>query len=203
MPPHRSGVAARAGPSSRGCGDAGAGPSTSGRDHDLPAEVTAALDAFVELVPRLLRLPGPDGLPLQPPGVTATRRLTAQMEVKMIGLGLHQLAVVLQSHRFIELSALLLRGDVPPLQSSKAESTALEAADSLLIVLLQRSLSIRLLDLMAHSMTPFALQLVRADVPACLARSAAAAAEHLGDRDGALSECVVLCRSTVVLRVLA
>jgi hypothetical protein len=85
MPPREIGVGARAVPSgrnhrdagagpstataagNRSRGDAGAGPSSSGRGHALQAGLRAALDAFVELVPRLLRLPGPGGRPLPPP----------------------------------------------------------------------------------------------------------------------------------------
>jgi hypothetical protein len=181
--------------STRSWGDAGAGPS---RDHALPADLRAALDAFVELVPRLLRLPGPDGRQLQPLSVTANRRLTARLETfyeLLENISSQQFVSVLQYSRVTELSALLLRN--PRGSGDPAESEAMEVAEVLLDLLLRRS------EQLVPYLAPVALQLIRADVPSWLARSAAAAAEQLGDRSGILGALDLLDSSTVVVGLLA
>jgi hypothetical protein len=205
MPPRRSNLGARAGPSSRSRGDAGAGPSTSDRDHNLLADLRADLDVFVELVPRLLRLPGPDGLPLQPPGVTATRALhECFLWLEAAIITATSVPAILQSHgRVTELCVLLLRGDEANGLSAE-QRKALEKARDAAGMLVQRVSRTAMHGRQAADVTwlpVLARKAARAGLLRCLACRAAEAEQHLGRPDGYNAACatVGLCEFVIQL----
>jgi hypothetical protein len=103
-------------------------------------KVKAALDVFVELVPRLLRLPGPDGLPLQPPGVKAARGLPKCLRLLRTATDSDKAvpAMFQYNPRVTELCVLLVRGDeARGLNATQGE--ALDAARDAATMLLRRA----------------------------------------------------------------
>jgi hypothetical protein len=198
MPPRRSPPSA-ASRNSRAGG--AAGPSNPGRDHELPAEVKAALDAFVELVPRLLRLPGPDGLPLLPPGVTAIKRLLQVF--KRFDWPAYTADVrlaALKYSRVAEIGVLLLRGDVAD-AAGPAQRDALTEAQLSFSFLLTTDVS----GCMSQARPVFyglVRMIGRTGVLDCIARQLAAAAEHQHTADGLHAGIETCWRACTVLQLL-
>ncbi len=195
MPPRRTAAQSRA---------AAAGPSTSGRNHGLAAEVKAGLDAFVELVPRLLRLPGLNGLPVERASASLTARLVeAFRRLDWQDYGTDGCLAALRYSRVAELGVLLLRGDVTD-AASPAQRDALVEAQFCFSLLLDKVTTMRDVEECMTQAVPIYRGLVRSigrtGVLHCMARQLAAAAGQLRTADGIRDGVETYWRACTVLQ---